>query len=88
MKDRTRKPVQALRVRNLSPVDPDRSTIGFEQAHDVLDSDGLSGSGIADEDHRFALFDFEREALEYFLGAKGFVDVDELDHITKLNLSG
>ena len=46
----------------------------------MLDRDRLSGARVADDDHRLALGDVEREALEDALGAEGFVDVVELDH--------
>ena len=48
----------------------DLARIGLEQADDVLDRDGFSGAGVADDDHRLALDDVEREALEDVLGPK------------------
>ena len=66
--------------RHVPLVDPDFTTIGFQQAHDVLDRNGLPRAGVSDDDHRFPFGDVEREALEDVLGSERFVDVDETDH--------
>ena len=79
--------VDARKLGNLLVVYPDCSTIGLEQSDNVLDRNRLSGPRIADEGHSLALLDFEREALEHLFGAEGFVNVDQLDHVTKMGRS-
>ena len=55
-------------------VDPDFPGIRLQQPDDVLDGHGLSGAGIADDDHRLALGDVEGEAIEDALGTERFLD--------------
>src|SRR5207237_1433423 len=74
----------ARESRNLDSIDPNRSAIGFEQSDNVLDRDGCAGAGVPNEDHCLAFSDVEGESLQYLLGPEGFVDVDELDHVTKM----
>src|SRR2546423_2667168 len=72
---------------DLLPIDPDGTPIRLQQPDDVLDRDRFTAAREADKDHGFALVDFEGEAFEDLFRAEGFVDVDELDHITKVKLS-
>ena len=50
----------------------------------MLDRHRFSGARVTDDHHRLAFVDVERESLENFLCAKGFVDVNEADHVENL----
>ena len=63
-----------------SRVYEDGAAVGHEEPNDMLDRHRLSGAGIADDDHRFALFHVEGKALQDFFWAERLIDVVEADH--------
>src|ERR1700738_3599724 len=77
----------AREARHFLAVDDDGAAIGLEQPDDVLDRYRLAAPREADEDHGLALVYLEGKTFEDFFRAEGFVDIDQLDHVTKMELT-
>src|SRR3569833_1037459 len=76
-------------MRHVETVDEDLPRIRLEQSDDVLDRDRLARARVADDHHRLAFDDVEREALEHLLRTERFMDVDQLDHVERqMSMSG
>src|SRR5690606_22830086 len=67
-------------LQHLLTVHPNGPPVWGEQPHDVLQGDRLARAGEADQGHRVALRDPEREAVQDPLGPERLVDIHELDH--------
>ena len=61
-------------------IDEHVAGVRLEQPDNVLDGDGFAAAGEADDDHRLAFHDIERETFEDVLRAERLVDVAERDH--------
>src|SRR3954453_9555248 len=73
--------VVVAHVRDRLAVDEDVTVVRVEQADHVLDADGLTGSGRAQDHRDLVVRDAEVEAVEDLVAAERLVDVDELDRV-------
>src|SRR5690606_13463551 len=74
----------ARELGDLVPVDVHAPRVGMQQADDVLDGDGLSRAGEAEDAHGLAFDDVETEASQDVLISKGLVDISERNHLGKV----
>ena len=65
--------------RGFRAIDHDGAGIGDDEANDVLDEDRFAGAGTANDDKRFAGGNFQIDAVEDLLGAKGLAQIADLD---------
>jgi hypothetical protein len=67
---------------DVAGVDQNAAAIGKQERVQVFQQNGLARAAAADNRGNLSGFKFDVDSPEYLLTAKGFVQVDDADHVT------